>query len=909
MFSSPFLQIFSQMVRMLDILAEYLQKRHFTFQRLDGSIKGEIRKQALDHFNAEGSQDFCFLLSTRAGGLGINLATADTVIIFDSDWNPQNDLQAQARAHRIGQKNQVNIYRLVTARSVEEDIVERAKQKMVLDHLVIQRMDTTGRTVLDKTSSSASTPFNKDDLSAILKFGAEELFKDETEGEDDLLCDIDEILRRAETRDEGPAMVGDDLLSAFKVASFAAFNEDDDEPSMSPTTNKAYNKLSKGNSGAMADGGETSQDWDEIIPDNFRRKVEDEERHKEMEDLYLPPRNRKTFQQFNIQQDMPGEKRGKKRKNQKSDDDSDNDSAGGTDEERPRKRGRPSIKEKFCNFTDAELRRFIKSYKKFPAPLKRLEAIACDAELQEKPLAELKKIGDMLNDRCVKFLAELKDMPMEKVKQSKAEDTEDGGKKKGIRAGFSIKFGGVSFNAKTLMACVDELTPLDEALPSNPDERAKWIFELKTRPANFDIDWKAEDDSRLLRGIYQYGIGSWDAMKMDPTLNLAEKILSNDSNKKPQGKHLQSRAEYLLKIIRKNLELTRNLKGKNKKPRKQKEPKPPKEKKAKQAKEAKEPKVPKVPKVPKSKEAIVKTEDAISSADEDKKKKDSAAVMTAAENIAASDKVTNHQSQSHNHTAQGASDDINNGATSKESGKAAARKQKASKEQKKREKKNQNVPMHFTANNEPRALTVLGGLDPSVFNECKEKMRPVKKALKALDNPDQSLSTEDQLNHTRACLISIGKQIEMCLAEYKDPEKIKEWQSNLWYFVSKFTEFDAKKLFRLYKHAVKKTEDGSDGPEPGSSHSPQKNAKQRPADGEQHGATDEKRERKERKKQQREKERREREEHGHRNKYDEDMKHGMDNGVHRDEIKRRLEDGELEEPPQQRLYKRTKDTR
>ena len=90
------------------------------------------------------------MLSTRAGGLGVNLATADTVIIFDSDWNPQNDLQAQARAHRIGQKNQVSVYRLVTKSSVEEDIVERAKRKMVLDHLVIQRMDTTGRTVLNK---------------------------------------------------------------------------------------------------------------------------------------------------------------------------------------------------------------------------------------------------------------------------------------------------------------------------------------------------------------------------------------------------------------------------------------------------------------------------------------------------------------------------------------------------------------------------------------------------------------------------------------------------------------------------------------------------------------------------------------------------------------------------------------
>lgn len=102
--------IFSQMVRMLDIIAEYLTMRHFPFQRLDGSIKGELRKQALDHFNAENSPDFCFLLSTRAGGLGINLATADTVVIFDSDWNPQNDLQAQARAHRIGQKNQVRYF-------------------------------------------------------------------------------------------------------------------------------------------------------------------------------------------------------------------------------------------------------------------------------------------------------------------------------------------------------------------------------------------------------------------------------------------------------------------------------------------------------------------------------------------------------------------------------------------------------------------------------------------------------------------------------------------------------------------------------------------------------------------------------------------------------------------------------
>jgi len=82
-----------QMVKMLDILAEYLSLRGFQFQRLDGSTRADLRHQAMEHFNAPGSDDFCFLLSTRAGGLGINLATADTVIIFDSDWNPQNDLQ------------------------------------------------------------------------------------------------------------------------------------------------------------------------------------------------------------------------------------------------------------------------------------------------------------------------------------------------------------------------------------------------------------------------------------------------------------------------------------------------------------------------------------------------------------------------------------------------------------------------------------------------------------------------------------------------------------------------------------------------------------------------------------------------------------------------------------------------
>lgn len=94
--------IFSQMVRMLDILSDYMNFRGYPFQRLDGGTGSEARKRSMEHFNAPDSNDFVFLLSTKAGGLGLNLATADTVILFDSDWNPQNDLQAIARAHRIG---------------------------------------------------------------------------------------------------------------------------------------------------------------------------------------------------------------------------------------------------------------------------------------------------------------------------------------------------------------------------------------------------------------------------------------------------------------------------------------------------------------------------------------------------------------------------------------------------------------------------------------------------------------------------------------------------------------------------------------------------------------------------------------------------------------------------------------
>jgi ATP-dependent helicase STH1/SNF2 len=130
--------MFFQMTQIMNIMEDFLRLRGLQYLRLDGSTKSDDRSELLKLFNAPDSPYFCFLLSTRAGGLGLNLQTADTVIIYDSDWNPHQDLQAQDRAHRIGQKNEVRILRLISSNSVEEKILERAKFKLDMDGKVIQ---------------------------------------------------------------------------------------------------------------------------------------------------------------------------------------------------------------------------------------------------------------------------------------------------------------------------------------------------------------------------------------------------------------------------------------------------------------------------------------------------------------------------------------------------------------------------------------------------------------------------------------------------------------------------------------------------------------------------------------------------------------------------------------------------
>uniref|UniRef100_A0A8C7ZE13 Proliferation-associated SNF2-like protein n=1 Tax=Oryzias sinensis TaxID=183150 RepID=A0A8C7ZE13_9TELE len=130
--------IFSQMTSILDILMDYCYLRSLQYSRLDGSMSYAERDENISKFSKD-PEVFLFLLSTRAGGLGINLTAADTVIIFDSDWNPQADLQAQDRCHRIGQTKPVVVYRLVTANTIDQKILERATAKRKLEQMVIHK--------------------------------------------------------------------------------------------------------------------------------------------------------------------------------------------------------------------------------------------------------------------------------------------------------------------------------------------------------------------------------------------------------------------------------------------------------------------------------------------------------------------------------------------------------------------------------------------------------------------------------------------------------------------------------------------------------------------------------------------------------------------------------------------------
>ncbi|XP_042385172.1 protein CHROMATIN REMODELING 5-like [Zingiber officinale] len=491
--------IFSQMVKMLDILAEYLSLRGFQFQRLDGSTRADLRHQAMDHFNAPGSEDFCFLLSTRAGGLGINLATADTVIIFDSDWNPQNDLQAMSRAHRIGQQEVVNIYRFVTSRSVEEDILERAKKKMVLDHLVIQKLNAEGR-LEKKETKKGSSMFDKHELSAILRFGAEELFKDEKDDEESKkqleTMDIDEILERAE-KVESKAVDGEsgnELLSAFKVASFCSAEDD-------------------------------VTFWSRLIqPEPLDKN-----------DEALAPRAARNTKSY-AEHEQPR----KSAKNRKS---------GIDTRERTHKRSNkaadmfshslPMIEGaaaqvrdwSFGSLPKKDASHFVRAVKRFGNP-RQIDLIVAD-------------VGGTVEAAHPEAQIELFDLLIDGCREAVAGGNMDA-------KSTLLDFFGVPVKAHELLNRVEELQLLSKRIGryKDPVSQFRLVTQHKSPQWSKSCGWNSVDDARLLLGIYYHGYGNWEKIRLDQRLCLTKKIapvtLGERETFLPRAPNLDNRASALL---------------------------------------------------------------------------------------------------------------------------------------------------------------------------------------------------------------------------------------------------------------------------------------------------------------------------------------------------------------------------
>ncbi|KAL1504942.1 hypothetical protein AB1Y20_008709 [Prymnesium parvum] len=209
--------IFSQFVIMLHLLADFLSTRSYAFERLDGSVTGDARQAAIDRYCKPGSDCFAFLLSTRAGGVGINLTVADTCIIFDSDWNPQNDLQAMARSHRIGQTKTVKVFRLITRNSYEEELVHTANRKLGLERAM------SGHIGGDDAEANVSNgaPRDRLEIERMLRCGAQNIaLDDDTAFRNFSGADIDEILQSSTS-----VISSGDGASTFSKVSFVADGE------------------------------------------------------------------------------------------------------------------------------------------------------------------------------------------------------------------------------------------------------------------------------------------------------------------------------------------------------------------------------------------------------------------------------------------------------------------------------------------------------------------------------------------------------------------------------------------------------------------------------------------------------------------------------------------------------------
>ncbi|KAH3677626.1 hypothetical protein WICMUC_001729 [Wickerhamomyces mucosus] len=495
--------IFSQMVRMLDILGDYLAIKGINFQRLDGTVPSSQRRISIDHFNAPESNDFVFLLSTRAGGLGINLMTADTVIIFDSDWNPQADLQAMARAHRIGQKNHVMVYRFVSKDTVEEEVLERARKKMILEYAIISLGVTAN------VSSKKNEP-SQGELSEILKFGAGNMFKasDNQKKLEDL--NLDDVLNHAEdhitTPDLGESNLGgEEFLKQFEVTDYKA-----------------------------------DVDWDDIIPAEELAKLKEDEK-KRLEEQYL----QEQVQMYSRRQAAIN-----KIQNNGYNEEEDEDE----DEDEDSRRSNRKKKVEYNKITEKEIRAIYRSILKLGDLNGKWDDLIQEGTLTENKNPELyrKVYGELIetSHRLVKAEEEKRSANLAQLEKEALEyknkkdngliiDTSSNGKnpmalwlsKRKERKAILFEYEGVkNLNAEIILSRPEDMKLINEAVQTF-DDPLKFKFNSAVKPAHgWTAQWTQRDDEMLVVGVNKYGYGSWQQIRDDPFLRLSSKMFLSESS-------------------------------------------------------------------------------------------------------------------------------------------------------------------------------------------------------------------------------------------------------------------------------------------------------------------------------------------------------------------------------------------
>ncbi|KAI1819977.1 SNF2 family N-terminal domain-containing protein [Xylaria intraflava] len=521
--------IFSQMVKVLDILGDYLRLRGYQFQRLDGTIGAGPRRLAINHFNAEDSQDFCFLLSTRAGGLGINLMTADTVIIFDSDWNPQADLQAMARAHRIGQKKPVTVYRLVSKETIEEEVLERARNKLLLEYLAIQAGVTDDGKAFKEEFRQKGLRLDEaksaDDIQWVLKMRSQKMFEQSGNQQRLEQLDIDSILENAE-------------VTKTKV---------DDKMNLS-TGGIDWDNFMQFTDVKVDD---LTLDWDQIIPAEQLAAIKSEEEQKQAEDylareLEASAPRRAALKNSRTNGDSErAERIAKKREREQA------------KQERLEEQ-RALLSDPRRPLNEKEKRNLIRAFMRYGFMEDRPDELLRDARLSDRDKDFVSQVLDELISTAREAMEKNNNEIRAQERQANKKMT-----KKDIKA-VMFDFGDVKkINAETILERPPQLRLLHKIIKEQPSFRSFQLPEA-TKTAHYSCEWGSREDGMLLVGIDRYGFGAWNQIREDRELNMQDKFFLEEHRiekkqerentdtkgaKAPGAVHLVRRAEYLLSVL------------------------------------------------------------------------------------------------------------------------------------------------------------------------------------------------------------------------------------------------------------------------------------------------------------------------------------------------------------------------